>query len=102
MFVMAGSYFIALDFSWFRSSFLSRPPPIVDQSMDRFRHDLKRKAPASPQEHIMCEHNKARPGKLIGKSPALIELCPDIFHGHGRRVFPICYLLLAEELHIVM
>jgi hypothetical protein len=39
---------------------------------------------------------------MLGKSPALIELRPDIFHGRGRRVFPICYLLLAEELHTVM
>src|SRR4029077_8584719 len=102
MLVIPGSDFIALDLSWFQSDFLSRLPPIFDQSMDRFRHDLKRKAPASPEEHIVREDDKALPGKLIGKSSALIEVRPDIFHGYRRRIFPICYLLFAEELHTVM
>ena len=97
MLVMLGSDFIAFGLSWFQSGFLSGSPPIFDQSMDRFGHDLKRKAPASPQEHIMREDDEALPGKLIGKSSALIEVRPDIFHGDRRGVTPIGYLLLAEE-----
>ena len=50
----------------------------------------------------MREDNKALPGKLIGKSPALIEVRPDFFHGRSSRDSPICYLFLAEELHTIM
>src|SRR6516164_675957 len=97
MFVILCSDLIAFGFSRFQRSFLSRTLPVFDESMDRFRHGLKRKAPASPQENVMCEDNKALPGKVIGKSPALVEVRPDIFHGRRSRVSPIRYLLLAEE-----
>src|SRR5262245_40281424 len=102
MLVILGSDFIAFGFSWFQSGFLSRTPPIFDQSMDRFRHELKRQASASPPEYSVREHHEALPGKLIGKSTALVEVPPHVFHGHRRRVSSICYLLLAEELHTVM